>query len=89
MKIALDYDQTYTADPNFWDDFIQLAKAYDHEVNIVTKRGVDNQGETVPPYVNVPVVYSNRKAKFKFAQDQGLQYDIWIDDSPINLFVEG
>jgi len=88
MKIALDYDQTYTADPPFWDQFIGLAHNYGHEVQIVTKRGKDNQGELVHD-VGVPVTYTNRAAKFKFAQDQGLHFDIWIDDSPINLFVEG
>lgn len=38
MKIALDYDGTYTADPALWDGFIARAKARGHSVWIVTCR---------------------------------------------------
>lgn len=38
MRIALDYDKTYTEDPPFWDEFIRMCRARGHEVRIVTAR---------------------------------------------------
>ena len=38
MKIALDYDKTFTTDMRMWRAFIDLAKAYGHEVVCVTMR---------------------------------------------------
>lgn len=38
MKIALDYDDTYTKDPELWDSFIAEAKERMHEVTFVTLR---------------------------------------------------
>lgn len=38
MRIALDYDRTYTEDPAFWDEFIRMCRARGHEVRIVTAR---------------------------------------------------
>jgi hypothetical protein len=51
MKIALDYDGTYTVDPQFWEDFITLAKVRGHEVVCVTKRGPSNCGTDLHPEV--------------------------------------
>jgi|688.fasta_scaffold278122_2 hypothetical protein len=73
MQIALDYDKTYTADPELWEKFIGLAQARNHSVCVVTMRY---------PYENikgltVPVVYTSREAKVKH-----FIADVWIDDSP-------
>lgn len=88
MRIALDYDGTYTADPGFWDKFIALCKEGGHEIFILTKRGVNNQGESAP--VNgVKTYYSNRRAKARWAEENGVPVTIWIDDAPGNLFVDG
>ena len=38
MLIALDYDETYTADPVLWDRFIGDANDHGHTVWIVTAR---------------------------------------------------
>ncbi len=32
LTIAIDYDDTYTADPVFWDKFIQLAQNHNHKM---------------------------------------------------------
>lgn len=87
MKIALDYDETYTVDPDFWQKFIVLAKAHGHEVIGITKRGPSNQGTITVP--NIVFHHSDRQAKFQFAKDKGLNINIWIDDAPQNLFING
>lgn len=43
MKIALDYDETFTADPELWKPFVAHCKARLHEVKFVTARG-DGRG---------------------------------------------
>lgn len=72
MKIALDYDGTYTRDPGLWDLFIFNAKTRGHTVEILTMRYPHEELEVVP---DCRVVYTCRKAKCKFP------YDIYIDDS--------
>ena len=75
MRIALDYDKTYTLDPVFWNNVIREARVRGHIVNIVTMRH-DNKNERL---VDMPVhvVYTSRKAKQKF-----FDADVWIDDTP-------
>jgi len=73
MRIALDYDHTYTEDPALWQRFISDAVACGHEVKIVTMR-YPVEAIPSPP---AEVVYTSRKAKRTcFAAD------VWIDDSP-------
>lgn len=73
MRIALDYDNTYTLDPAFWDDFIAAAQQRGHKVQIVSMR-YPHENIEAPP---APVVYTSRKAKSGVASA-----DVWIDDSP-------
>ena len=77
MLLALDYDKTYTADPAMWDDFIQLAQDYGHEVKIVTMRYPNEAIYGLP----IDIVYTSRKAKSTV-----FKADIWIDDSPAWIF---
>ncbi len=76
MKIALDYDGTYTADPELWNAFIKNAIDRGHEMVCVTMR-CPHEAIQMP----IPVIYTSRKAKFEFAPDA-----IWIDDKPNWLF---
>jgi hypothetical protein len=74
MRIALDYDKTYTADPPFWDEFVRIALARGHNVSIVTMRRPDEQILDAPP---IDIVYTSRKAKSSV-----YSADVWVDDSP-------
>jgi hypothetical protein len=78
MRIALDYDKTYTADPALWDGFISLANERGHQVCIVTMRYPDTETIESPP---APVVYTRRTAKCKLHQA-----DVWIDDNPAWIY---
>lgn len=89
MKIALDYDKTYTLDKEFWDDVIYRAEKRGHEVRIVTTRSpsLDLITDDRLPCQGFPVVYCDGVAKrfhcHFFADDyKGWDPDVWIDDKP-------
>jgi hypothetical protein len=87
MRIALDYDGTYTADPDLWDAFILKARSRCHEVHIVTMRRPD-EPVAVREHVD-GVHYTSRKAKKVEMTGRGQDFQIWIDDRPEWLFVGG
>lgn len=89
MKIALDYDLTYSADPAFWRSFVLRANLAGHEVRIVTAR--DDRYDRTAPLAEVegflPVIYCRGIAKkwyvTHFVPDFAV--DIWIDDKPESI----
>jgi len=89
MKIALDYDLTYTADPYFWSRFLGMCSAHGHKVKVVTVR--DDRFDRTAPLVDleqlVPVVYTRGTAKRWFMEHfgDGFVPDIWIDDKPESI----
>ncbi len=87
MLIALDYDGTYTADPELWLDFIKRAQSRGHTVICVTMRH-DHEALDMCLRLQgrVEVICSARQAKQLFLKDQGIYPDIWIDDNPKWLF---
>lgn len=86
MNIALDYDDTYTKDPDSWDVFILLMKKAGHRVYCVTMR-YDTGFEMTDVYAalqkKVDGIYAtSRKAKKEFMCEKGIWIDVWIDDNP-------
>jgi hypothetical protein len=84
MLICLDYDGTYTADPIFWDQFIDNAKASGHRVICTTMR-YEDEGDEVKEYLEsrVEAIYfTSRSAKKPWLLQRGIKPDIWIDDMP-------
>lgn len=79
MKIALDYDETYTVDPKMWDKIIEIFLLKDHEVMIVTFRSKD---VPIDHDLKIPVFYTEWSAKRPYMEKQGIDIDVWIDDSP-------
>jgi hypothetical protein len=79
--IGLDYDDTYTEDPELWRQFTLAAQDRGHIVVFSTARNDDDPLEESLP--DVDVVYSNGEKKMKAFQDQGFPVPtIWIDDRP-------
>lgn len=76
MKIAIDFDNTFTVDPELWIGFIQAARARGHEVTVVTSRFPHMK----PPIEGIDVVCCSFTAKRKHHQA-----DIWIDDDPYHI----
>lgn len=78
MKIALDYDGTYTRDPVFWGSFISQCRGHGHEVRIVTART-----EAMIDFdVGLPIIACGFVPKRTFCNQLGWFPDIWIDDQP-------
>ncbi len=82
MNIALDYDGTYTRDPDFWNHVIEFARARGHKFYCVTAR---HSHETMN--MPCPIIFSERRAKTTAVREAGLTIDIWIDDNPQFIFM--
>lgn len=85
MKIALDYDLTYTADPVLWNAFMALCQNKETDLRIVTIR--DERYDRTAPLIDlekrIPVIYTRGVAK-RFWCVHHAQWvpDIYIDDKP-------
>lgn len=87
LKIALDYDLTYSADPPMWDEIIAIMEKYGHDVRIVTARSAELDGIADKfKRVDIPIIYCNGVAK-KFVTHFYEEWDpdIWIDDKPESI----
>ena len=85
MRIALDYDDCYTADPDTWRKVIRVLEDAGHEVVCVSARfnnaeNLEELGRNLPRHMNI--VLSEHKAKAEVMHKRGLPVDIWIDDWP-------
>ena len=86
MNISLDYDDTYTRDPVFWDTVVGNAMMRGHIVYVVTLRtpeqGVDvlnSIGKLVGAH---KVYFTSMQSKKNYMWKQGVRIDVWIDDMP-------
>lgn len=86
MNISLDYDDTYTKDPEFWNNFIIQCQTRDHTVYCVTLRNaveklelLDSIGKLIP---EENIIFCNYKSKYKVCQSKNITIDVWIDDMP-------
>lgn len=83
MNIALDFDDTYTRDPQMWDHFIGFAKARGHDIRIVTFRKSTMTDPALDRLAqSMPVIYTEYIPKRAFTNHLGWIVDVWIDDSP-------
>lgn len=84
MIIAIDFDDTYTQDPELWLGFIEQAQARGHRVICATMR-TRAEGENIDQRLKdaVEIVYTYRMAKQRILQNKGIFPNVWIDDSPM------
>lgn len=85
MNLALDYDNTYSIDPAFWDAFILSAKRAGHDIRIVTAR--DDRFDRTSPLVEaeaiIDVIYTRGTGKRWFVEHFVPDFhpvSVWIDD---------
>lgn len=83
MLISIDYDGTFTADPDLWRRFIADAERQGHRVICVTgrKAAPDYSREPRLPE-SVPVVLAGDDWKRHAAAKAGYAVTVWIDDMP-------
>lgn len=90
MLIAIDYDGTYTNDPELWDIFIHNAKERGHEVICATMRYEDKEGDIVKAELEGKVdkiIFTGRLAKIATVRKlYGKNPHVWIEDDPAWLF---
>ena len=92
MLIALDYDDTYTQDPELWNEFIKNSKQKDHEVICVTMRhDIDFERTEVVDSIGklCNIIFTGRKSKKLFLNMMGIIPDVWIDDKPFYIYEDG
>jgi hypothetical protein len=78
LVIALDYDNTYSDDPELWDEFVSSAQKRGHLVFGVTFRRADQ-----PVKMPVEVIYTGGVLKADYLRQIDFpEPSIWIDDYP-------
>lgn len=86
MKIALDYDDTYTRDPLLWNWFVAEAIERGHTVYCVTSRKetmLDEIELTLGRLITREnIIACGYEPKRAFTQDLDIMIDVWIDDNP-------
>lgn len=83
LVFGLDYDGTFTADPDLWRQFISSATARGHAVVCVTARRTPPDFSREPRLPDcVPVVCAGQTYKQHAAAKAGYPVNIWIDDMP-------
>ena len=84
MIIALDYDNTFTRDPEAWYSAAASLKTFGHTIIGVTMRFERESTDIDPYYFKVceKVYYTGRHSKRKWCADRNIFPDVWIDDSP-------
>lgn len=84
MQISLDYDDTYTLDPDMWDNFIAIALNSGHDIRIVTARSPVH--DIIPQEFIIPIIYCDGVAKrFVCHHYHDFDPDVWVDDKPENI----
>lgn len=84
MLIALDYDGTFTQDPEGWYNSINLLRERGHSIIGVTMR-YDFESDDINQYYRSmcdTIIYTGRKAKRKYLEEIDIYPDVWIDDTP-------
>lgn len=86
MNIAIDYDNTFSADPEGWTEVIKLMQVRGHKFVCVTGRSNESSMMTEPVIraINglIPIVFAGALWKKEAAEKAGWKIDVWIDDCP-------
>ena len=85
LVIAIDFDDTFTADCEAWRNVILILQQHMHTVICVSARRdtpSNRQELTQSLPLGVKVLLSYDTPKRLFAKQHGYNVDIWIDDMP-------
>lgn len=96
IKVALDYDNTYTLDPDGWRKLIRVMREFLHwDVRTVTMRSEELDPIVDKPaymdmasggiYTFLPIIYCDGKPKKEVCEQHDWVPDFWIDDKPKSI----
>lgn len=90
MILAIDFDETYTRDPELWDLFLSAAMAKGHQVLCVSSRHEQQMGEvrdTIGRLIGPEACYGTGRAPKRrhVAEAADTHVDVWIDDAPESI----
>lgn len=88
MIVAIDYDDTFTADPTAWRNVIAALRANGHVVICVTARQGDQEdrSEIASAFSDeTPIVFAGNAKKRLAAEQAGYKVNVWIDDTPSRI----
>ena len=86
LGICVDYDDTFSTNPEVWTKIIELMRGAGANVVCITARFPDCP---LPPNFPGEVHYARGQPKAEFAKENGLKIDIWIDDKPNGIGFQG
>lgn len=91
MNVALDYDGTYTEDPELWLAFVRALELRGHNVWIVTMRYASETADMDKRIMELVdgVVFTGRQAKRKACEERGIKIHVWVDDNPEAVVLSG
>jgi hypothetical protein len=88
ISFGLDWDGTFTEDPDLWRVFVSIAKQRGHMVTIVTARTGDKSDDVraEAKSLGIDAIFTSGQPKIEAADKAGLLVNVWIDDMPGLLF---
>jgi len=87
MVISVDFDETWTKDPEAWRTFARLFRGRGHTIIVTTNRDdIPGFSDLVRRAVGTravkEVIFAGAKPKRRAASERGYDVDVWIDDHP-------
>lgn len=93
LTFGLDFDNTYSIDPEFWNKFIDTAHAKGYVVLCITQEDSDSQAQYDKVTSTIGKVIGDKncyftagKAKMDYCDKHDIVIDIWIDNNPKRIF---
>ena len=90
LTIAIDFDGTFAEDPEAFREIVEVFQARGHRCIMVTNRP-EEWGQDVRRLVGdlMPIVFAGRFSKTGAAYRHGYDVDIWMDDMPHVIDMDG
>lgn len=91
LTIAIDFDNTFTADPVLWCRFIRDARDVGHRVICITSRKQTSKNTTLVDDtfkrhgIEIATWFTGLASKTWYMEQVEVKVDIWIDDDPKTL----
>ena len=89
MTLSIDFDRTFSAEPQLWGEFARKAVADGNTVVMVSRRPDTEEDrktvtETLGDYADAfsQVLLVGDRLKDEAAREAGVNVDVWVDDSP-------